>query len=388
MRHLSPARASALVLTVFLAACGDGDEPLDPEDEAFTGGKADGFCVAEDSADAAGILALVNDDAVDVDELDRPVGDHGAGLNRKAAEGIVAARPLGSLAALDAVPFVGLATCGALRDYACDTKGLCQASMCSPDELTKLPHHGKFDATCEAMVLELVGRAASERGEGKDVAPDARCEELDGEELSAFDFVAAQFGVPVAELADSFEALSVSRTRFSSGSSVLDVIELEDGNSGSSWLAGFADGKPSFLFSTDFLGASTDWYCAAGGATRAEPAEFCLLDVVRTACDAGPRTHDTLQVAATTDLAALDDPTRAAIGDYRSRFGVANQAPLSLDRERCGTKFERDTRAGITVTSAGAVTASYEIADTDAGANLLSVSQGASSQLVCETVTF
>ncbi|HET6584066.1 MAG TPA: hypothetical protein VFG69_11470, partial [Nannocystaceae bacterium] len=65
------------------------------------------------------MLALVNDADVDVDELDVSTSQGGAGLNRTAAQNIVAARPLADLAELDAVPYVGITACQALAAYAC-----------------------------------------------------------------------------------------------------------------------------------------------------------------------------------------------------------------------------------------------------------------------------
>jgi endonuclease/exonuclease/phosphatase family metal-dependent hydrolase len=130
-------RRGGLLVTVLTTAAllgGAGcvevpDEPDDPEDQAFGGPKADGFCVDEASDAAAGVLALVNDRRISFALLDDPVGAGGAGLSRRAADGIVAARPFASLAELDAVPFVGVATCRALRDFACGPRRLCQPAV-------------------------------------------------------------------------------------------------------------------------------------------------------------------------------------------------------------------------------------------------------------------
>lgn len=100
----------------------DGDE----EHSRFsTPGKADtDFCADPDSATAHAILALVNDPGVGVEELDRA---DGAGLDRRAAENIVAARPFETLGDLDDVSWVGTRACVRLRDYACEVKDLCAA---------------------------------------------------------------------------------------------------------------------------------------------------------------------------------------------------------------------------------------------------------------------
>ncbi len=101
-------RVAALVLSAALPACDEGDSP--PEGEAVAGGKADGlFGIEEDTPEALAILALAN-------EADRATLDDEVGLDRRAADGIVAARAQAgadglagfqSLAELDAIKFVG-----------------------------------------------------------------------------------------------------------------------------------------------------------------------------------------------------------------------------------------------------------------------------------------
>jgi phosphatidylserine/phosphatidylglycerophosphate/cardiolipin synthase-like enzyme len=111
---LSIALASSLAIT----GCGADAEVEDGENDSF-GGKADS--IAEGSAEANGILALVNDPAVDFEELDVD-----AGLSSRVARNIIDRRPFETLAALDAVPYVGTATLNALLAYARE-KGLVNA---------------------------------------------------------------------------------------------------------------------------------------------------------------------------------------------------------------------------------------------------------------------
>ncbi|MCA9710478.1 MAG: endonuclease/exonuclease/phosphatase family protein [Myxococcales bacterium] len=100
------------------------DEPGDPRDDAFLSGTA-GTCVEPGSIAAEGVLALVNDPEVDAVLLDAPVDEGGVGLDRRAAQGIVDARPILDLAALDAVPYVGLRACEALAERACNVDRRC-----------------------------------------------------------------------------------------------------------------------------------------------------------------------------------------------------------------------------------------------------------------------
>lgn len=87
-----------------VAACDPASAPADEDDDAVSGGKADGtFGVDEGTAEARAILRVANTASlVDLDDT--------AGLDRRAAQAIVAARskqPLATLSDLDAVSFVG-----------------------------------------------------------------------------------------------------------------------------------------------------------------------------------------------------------------------------------------------------------------------------------------
>lgn len=69
--------------------------------------------IAEGTPAAVGVLAFVNAPATTFEVL-----DDGVPLDRRAAEGIMARRPLGSIAALDDVPYVGPAALRDLEAYA------------------------------------------------------------------------------------------------------------------------------------------------------------------------------------------------------------------------------------------------------------------------------
>lgn len=109
---------SALCLGLSVAGCSSG--PTDPE------AAPSGYAANLTQTDAAAILDLVNYPGTTLDVLDEAVG-----LDSRAAQGIVAARngadgvapsaddaPFASIAALDAVPYVGDAAFGKLEVYA------------------------------------------------------------------------------------------------------------------------------------------------------------------------------------------------------------------------------------------------------------------------------
>jgi hypothetical protein len=83
----------------------------DGRDDGFGGAKADGARIDEGSAAAIGVLRVANQATGDV--LTAEVG-----LSRRATEGILAGRPFATLAALDAVPWVGPRSLERLAAYA------------------------------------------------------------------------------------------------------------------------------------------------------------------------------------------------------------------------------------------------------------------------------
>jgi hypothetical protein len=132
-RHLNRHTLSFVIGSLWLlSACGAGPTGLAPtadgRDDSLVSLKADG-ALGYGADQVAGVLALVNDPAVSAELLDRPRARDGVGLDRRAAYGIVAARPFADLAALDAVPYVGKTAFAALRAFACDVRRLCEADL-------------------------------------------------------------------------------------------------------------------------------------------------------------------------------------------------------------------------------------------------------------------
>ena len=149
---MTPRRTLSLPLALMLAlaplACG-GDDPLDDENAGFPDGKSDGG-IDEGSPEALAVLALCNDTAVDVDEL-----DDDAGLNATAAKNIVANRPYATLAELDAVPFVGPVALAALLEYAKE-KGL----LGGEGNVSVIFSPQPADASHNARIAQLIDQAA------------------------------------------------------------------------------------------------------------------------------------------------------------------------------------------------------------------------------------
>ncbi|MCC6620581.1 MAG: hypothetical protein IT385_04965 [Deltaproteobacteria bacterium] len=108
----------AIALACLTPACADDaatSDALDPIDEAFLAadGKADDFAIAEGSPEAAGVLRVANELA-----QAQLAGKSGVGLGATAAKNIAKRRPFTTLAALDAVPYVGKASFTKLVAYA------------------------------------------------------------------------------------------------------------------------------------------------------------------------------------------------------------------------------------------------------------------------------
>ncbi|MEM6995152.1 MAG: phospholipase D-like domain-containing protein, partial [Myxococcota bacterium] len=126
-----PRRSTTARLTLLaaltLAACSGatpGDDPLDDEHAGFADGKADGIVAGSD--EAAAVLLLVNDPAVDFEELDDDARLHKTAAaniieHRNGEDGLVSTADddrFDDLDELDKVSFVGPTALLRLRDYA------------------------------------------------------------------------------------------------------------------------------------------------------------------------------------------------------------------------------------------------------------------------------
>ncbi len=134
--------ALALALTAPLALVGC-DETLDSAVESDL--SAERFTVELTDAETAAVLAIAN--SVDFVTLDDVIA-----LDRRAATGIIAARPIADLAALDAVPYVGDSALSRLYTYAADNGLINDGGVMV---------HGVEEGTEAAAAILLVANNAS-----------------------------------------------------------------------------------------------------------------------------------------------------------------------------------------------------------------------------------
>lgn len=189
---------SALVLTLCILPFGcetpsvpaSSETPADPEHGTFLSGKADGGCLAPNTPAAEGVLAYVNDPAVSVEELDAPTSNGGAGLDRRAAQGIVEARPFATLEALDAVSYVGPHACRALARHACNEEDRCRQPL---SMMTWNLRHFPLTSRTEDIVVDTVTDFAPDLVGIQEVQDEAALRRV-AERLPEFDVYIAEPG--------------------------------------------------------------------------------------------------------------------------------------------------------------------------------------------------
>lgn len=363
------------LLTTVLTACSGEDGPLDGRDDSFTGSKADGFCADEGSVDAAGILALANDEAITSELLDTPTADGGVGLDSRAADGIVAARPFTSLADLDAVPFVGPASCQALRRFACDVRGLC--STCQANQATPPPDTTTFDGVCPDLLFAIGAADVAEKSDVGAIDVGSRCESLDELARLAFDIVASKAQVPLDEL--SGDDYSIDVRRLTASGREIDIVDIDD-FSGLLWFVVFADGRPIVTWSSDGLSAISEWYCGTQpGNFTDSPDELCMQAFFEIPCSQARAGSQASTSAAGAAAAGLSPSEAHALQDYSARAGLDDQVELDVSLERCSASDS----SRVAITHSGSPSMTYTVADRPGGPLLLSVDDGSKSELLC-----
>ncbi len=361
-------RPFPVLLCALFASCSvESDETADPEDGSFSGPKADGFCAEEGSPEAEGILALVNDAKTTAAELDRATKDGGAGLDRRAAENIVKARPFATLAELDEVPFVGVNTCGALLHHACDVQGRCTGGVgtCDPDAFEARPQRTEYDSTCEAVLLALVSSSPTENADTSVTDATARCAELGPAERQAFDWVATAFDTPVAEFSDAFGEFSVVRVGLADDD--VGLVHVVEEDNFTPFHVVFAGEALAAIWTTDGLSAGVDWFCGGTGQPADAPDEFCLGALTDDAalCDAATATHETITRTVADARAEPETLVNAAIVEHAREHDLADAASIEADVASCS---ESVVIAALTTT--GVPVQTYRVVDSTRGSGI------------------
>ena len=372
---MRPAPLFVAIGLAFACAC-SSDEPLDSEDEAFIGPKADGFCTEPDTAEADGVLALVNAADTTFEELDDPVSEGGAGLNRRAVESIFADRPFATLTDLDRAPFLGVGSCQALVRYACDVKELC-AGRCEADAFTPAPPRTAFTSECADLVLALPGLESGFR-RSLDVDAEQRCVALSESERLAFDAVADQHGVAVEEFHDEFGDYQLTSTQLGDR---LVRVEIQSLDSGLLWLAVTAGNRLALLWSTDGLAAGTEWYCGVAGTPAPEPSELCVEAALQSSCGPDPLAPSTVEITLATAAATLERDALAGLETFAADTGLGSDTPVTATISRCGDA----PRTRAVFSTAGGEPASYEVVENNFGLWVISSQLGSGDAAIrCE----
>lgn len=206
-----------LALSIVLAGCGEGFEAETPDAFAFDASKADAAAVAVkgvafSAGEATATLSLVNDAALEVLALD-------AGVGTRAASNIVGARPIASVVALAAIPYVGPATLVRLKQFAVNWRG-------GEPGAPECGAGGRFDDVSfssaeECRALDIANSAGFLQLAGLD--PTARRTIYDGRPWKNLRAVAAAAGVGKATM-NSLRALAAEWAIGQSGS--LDTVDL------------------------------------------------------------------------------------------------------------------------------------------------------------------
>lgn len=377
---------SALLLGIaWPIACDGGaqDEPADPEQSMFSGPKADGFCAEPDSAEAKGILALVNDPAILFEELDRPVSEGGAGLDRRAAANIVDQRPFSSLEALDAVPFVGVSACSSLLAHACDAKGLCDEPACDAATFAPRPQRTGYDEGCEAILLSLLDAVPAGRDETIVDDATARCETLSPRQREAFDLVAAGFGTDPADFSDAFGELSVVAFAMTLGSGV-ELVHVIEENDFLPFHVVFAGDAVAAIWSSDGLSAGVDWYCGTGAEPAEEPEEFCVGALTDDAawCDPASATPTTSSTTVADARADFTDLSAAAVVSYADAHGLGDDVEVEVDARACESRA-----AVVTLHAPSTDEETFRVVDSTRGLGrtVLTRTTSSGTEIVCAT---
>jgi hypothetical protein len=308
-------------------------------------------------------MALVNDPATTFDLLNDPVDEGGAGLYRNAARNIVDLRPFERLEDLDAVPFVGPATCNALLRQACEVEDRCDERDCDPARFESRPARTRYDSECEAALLRLLD--ATPGPSDAVVLTDAanRCETLTPRQQQAFDLVAAEYGSTPEMFSSDFGEFSIEVFSTDADDEVVLVHVIEEQNFMPFHLV-FQDDALAAVWSTDGLSAGAQWYCGGAGEPADAPEDFCIGALTDSAawCDPSTATRREYAVAvgeAREDFIGLD---AAAVVVYADDHGLGDDVEVAVQANSCG-----DQAAFVTVSADGGSQSTLHVVDSARG---------------------
>ena len=161
---MTPRLSLLVLLFSALIACSPVEEAPGPAEEAVpdseraktdTPTSTAAFCAAPGTPQETGLLQLVNDPALGASDL------QAVGVDARAAQAIVAARPIATLAALDALPYVGKKACSALRDHACAQQRCTTGFTALTWNINLFPHSDraadKILAQLKTLLPDVVG---------------------------------------------------------------------------------------------------------------------------------------------------------------------------------------------------------------------------------------
>ena len=295
--------------------------------------------------------------------LDRATSKGGAGLDKRAAEGIVKERPFATLAELDLVPFVGVNTCGALLRHACDVEGRCETTTaCEAETFEQLPTRTSYDSHCEDSLLALVAARPTSNKDASVTDATARCEELPTTERRAFDWVASEFDTPPAEFADNFGEFSISTVGLDAEGDValLHVIEEDSFTPFHVMLDGDA---LAMIWTTDGLSAGVDGSAAAPACPQTHPTSSASAPSPTTPCCAMRAKPSTRKIPRTVGeaRAAGEELVNAAIVEHANAHDSADDTSVTADVATC------ESAVVVALTAEGAPAETYRVVDSTRG---------------------
>ena len=126
----------------------------------------------------------------------------------------------------------------------------------------------------------------------------------------------------------------------------MTVVAIEDQQLGSQWYVLLSNDEPKLSWTTDGLGAATDFYCA--GPAQTSPisgSDWCVQAYAEASCPAADRTPIEATTTAAQAPNALDPYAARAVAEFAARTSVAAGVPLTVTGSRC--PFDASARVDV-----------------------------------------